>query len=54
MAAAAGMASRYRKSPVGFCRWNTMVLSSGVSIPEMAILSAGLFTAPFMPSTVPS
>jgi len=30
----AGIANRYRKSPVGLSRWNVMWVSSGTSMPE--------------------
>ncbi len=39
--AAAGMARRYRKSPVGFVRLKTIVLSFGVSMPEIGFGGPG-------------
>src|SRR6266542_2100498 len=48
--AAAAIARRYRKSPVGLVRWKMIVESSGVSIPE---IGAGLLALPSMPLMVP-
>ena len=52
MGAVAGMASRYRKSPVGWVRWKVIVFGSGVSIPE--IVWSGDLALPSMPSITPS
>jgi hypothetical protein len=45
------MARRYRKSPVGLVRWNTMVLALGVWIPEMGVGGPECWC---MPTIVPS
>jgi hypothetical protein len=47
MGPAAGIASRFRKSPVGFSRWKMIVWSSGVSMPSIDLSAlAGLERPP--------
>jgi len=37
LGAAAGIATRCRKSPVGLVRWKLIVVAFGVTIPEMCV-----------------
>jgi hypothetical protein len=50
--AAAGDATRCRKSPTGAVRWKMIVFEFGVSIPEMWL--SGVFALPVSPLITPT